>query len=681
MMERSSGCPRALMRATLVAPYSTLGSKMRHIRRLCLLALAACLALVVLPASGAELPSAGAAGSNSATGASATTLELRPIRAGFVASTSPQANYAAVDQLVVTSKVYTSYLAFDTSAVPADQRVVSATLDLYATGSVATAAGLVVERASASWEAAKLTYGTRPSTSADLSAPVLVRRNSSVSVALNDPASVEVDGITSLALTYRQFAPGVFLSKTGANAPRLKLQLQPASTLSGLAGNDALAFNPTNIGSPKVFAHYFTPYPVSLDNKPATSDYYQRGYLDPYGENSKHLAYGGLLRDRPLGRSPLTGDWQLAHMQTEVRQARAAGVDGFFVDVLSLTSEQWTRTVRLMDAATKENSGFVVVPQLDMTTSAGKASSAQVADKLVQLAAKPSQYRLADGRVVVSAFKAEAKDPSWWKQVIDLMANRGIRVAFSPVLLNASTANMARFAPISYGIGEWGLRSPGSVAVEVDKSKIAHGLGMRWIAPVAVQDSRPNQSVYWEAGNLKTLRGSWRRAIEDNADFVMIPTWNDYSENSSIAPSVSHGYTFADVNAYYAYWFKTGRAPTIQRDAMYVTHRDQPFAAVPTIGSKLMALTGGSATASRDTVEVLTMLTRSANVTVVVGGVATTYEAPAGVFAKTVPLRTGRVSATASRGGVQFASASSPVAVVSKPRVQDLQYFGVASRR
>ena len=48
-------------------------------------------------------------------------------------------------------------------------------------------------------------------------------------------------------------------------------------------------------GSKVVFAHYFTPYPVSLDNADPASDYYARNYLNFNGESGKYVAYGGLL--------------------------------------------------------------------------------------------------------------------------------------------------------------------------------------------------------------------------------------------------------------------------------------------------------------------------------------------------------------------------------------------------
>ena len=47
-------------------------------------------------------------------------------------------------------------------------------------------------------------------------------------------------------------------------------------------------------GTRWAFAHYFTPYPVSLDTKDPANDYYTRAYLNPTGESGIHAAYGGV---------------------------------------------------------------------------------------------------------------------------------------------------------------------------------------------------------------------------------------------------------------------------------------------------------------------------------------------------------------------------------------------------
>jgi hypothetical protein len=188
--------------------------------------------------------------------------------------------------------------------------------------------------------------------------------------------------------------------------------------------------------------------------------------------------------------------------------------------------------------------------------------------------------------------------------------------------------------------------------------------------------------MYDEAANTETLRASWQRAISDQADLVQLVTWNDYSEGTSFAPSAGHGYSYLDMSAYWESQFQTGSAPTVVRDAVYVTHRIQKFATVPTFTQLLMTLTNGSATkVARDTVEALTFLTAPATVTVTVGSKTYTYTAPAGISSQLYPLEIGHVKASAARGTASIGVADSPYTVDATPYTQDLAYYAVSSRR
>jgi hypothetical protein len=86
----------------------------------------------------------------------------------------------------------------------------------------------------------------------------------------------------------------------------------------------------------KVFAHWMATMPISLDNKPAASDYYTAKYLAPNGEGGIHAAYGGMVRDRPFPVSPGGSDWMVRNARTSIAQATAAGVDAFAWDVQTL---------------------------------------------------------------------------------------------------------------------------------------------------------------------------------------------------------------------------------------------------------------------------------------------------------------------------------------------------------
>lgn len=443
--------------------------------------------------------------------------------------------------------------------------------------------------------------------------------------------------------------------------------------------------------SKRAFAHYVPSLPVSLDNRDAASDYYTRNLMDPAGEGGKHKAYGGWMRDRPATRAPRSGDWRLADMESEVRSARDAGLDGFILVIYSLpdtgSAQQWENANLLMKAASNVDSGFKIILQPDMTGGLKDRSAGSLAKYMAKLAAYSSAYRI-DGKVVVSPFTAERKSVSWWKSFKSTMSSTyGKPVAFFPLFQNERTWR-STFDPISYGMANWGNRNPRGndpVPTHADSplGRIAavHKLGQKWMQPISVQDSRPRAGIYDEAQNTTNLRNTWAIATKGNAQFVQYATWGDYPENSVMAPTVKHGKVFLDISAYYLTKWKTGKAPTIVRDTVYLTHRTQKAAARPSYPqTKLMTLRSGS-NAARDTVEALTFLKAAGTVKIKVGTASYSCAVDAGVDTCTVPLSTGTVSASVVRSGTTVAAVTSPYKVVSTPYVQDLQYVAAGSRR
>jgi hypothetical protein len=216
----------------------------------------------------------------------------------------------------------------------------------------------------------------------------------------------------------------------------------------------------------KVFAHYWPPMPLSIDNKAPDVDYYARNYLTPTGENGKHAAYGGYLRDRPTTHQPSTStSWRVDDLRTEVQQAVDGGLDGFAVDILQMPGDGDTLVANavpnLLTAATQQNSGFKIMLMPDMSGSMANKTVAQWGAYLHQLAASPAAYRLSDGRLVVAPFAAEVWTVAKWTELINLMKNAyGITVAFMPTFVANEQNYSAAFAPISYGMSNWGSRNP-----------------------------------------------------------------------------------------------------------------------------------------------------------------------------------------------------------------------------
>ena len=441
----------------------------------------------------------------------------------------------------------------------------------------------------------------------------------------------------------------------------------------------------------KVFAHYMGTLPVSIDNKTADVDYYTRQYQNPAGEGGIHAAYGGFTRDRPLPVTPKASDFRLRNLETEVRQAIGAGVDGFTLNIMALPGtgdpNVANATGLMLQAARNVDAGFKIVLMPDMDTSTGRQTPQVLASHLASFGSSPAAYRLPDGRLVISPYNAHKQPVAYWTQFLNSMATtHNTPVAFWPLVQNVA-AHRDAFAPISYGMSNWGTRTPAWNPPTVTYStgplgqiKITRDRGLKWMQPVSVQDARPNAGLFWEAENTQNLRNTWQIARDSGAEWVQLTTWNDYTEGSHIAPSAGQGYSWLDLQAYYISWFKTGVQPTIVRDGITLTHRTQLAATKPSYPqTKLMVNAGGSPT--RDTIEAHSFLTAPATITIKAGTQTTTCAAPAGVSTCTAPLVVGEVSADVTRDGLVSAGVTSPRPVTATPYLQDLHYTAATTGR
>jgi hypothetical protein len=639
---------------------------------------------------------------------------LTASEATWVTSREPSVNKDNLTYLSATGAEDRSFLKFDTSSIGADKTIVSASLELKVNTTGATAPGVQVFAADHKWAAASLTAANRPAAGTAQVAATSAKAvaGQTVNIPITNLGSVFRTKPTAFELAYAQRFVSTTFYKKGASAPKLHIVLSDSAAAApapvaaapvvaapapvqaapiAVESAAPAAYQPSsessfrvaasNSSSKKVFAHYFPPYPISLDNKAPDVDYYARNYLQPSGENGKFASVGGLLRDRPETRAPLSGDWKVADLVTEINQAADSGIDGFTVNIMSWSGRNWETTVNLFKAAKASGRNFTIVPNVDATSGAVNADVNTIATKLAELYKYEDAYRLSDGRYVLSSFKAEGRSVAWWTSVRNALSAKGVKTAFIAVFLDSSERNQRAFAPISYAVGDWGTRNPEGIYNRPDRAAIAHSLGVKWMSGVGPQDVRPNQRLYAEARNTETLRAAWGRSISDDADMVQLVTWNDYSEGTSIAPSVGHGSAFLDISSYYASKFKSGTAPKIAKDNVYVTHRTQFVNATPSFSHALMSSTlGGSRTTPVDQAEVYAYLTGPAKVTLTVGSTSKTFDAPAGVFTATVPLALGTVKASVVRSGATVAKVDSPHKVVSTPRVQDLQYHAASSR-
>lgn len=437
--------------------------------------------------------------------------------------------------------------------------------------------------------------------------------------------------------------------------------------------------------SKKVFAHYFYPFPLSVENKSASDDYYNVNYLNKAGESGKWSAYGGFLRQRPLPVAAGPRDkWQLLNIQHEVRMAMARGISGFTFDVLSANSD--ARLQMLLDAAQSVDPRFKILVMPDI--SALKSNAAAVIDSIAVAARSPAAYRLSDGRLVISAFNASVNSTDWWAGVMAQLKARGIAIAFVPTFLGWK-AHAADFAALSYGLSDWGTATASASDAVKGDAQIAHSqYGKIFMMPVDPQQYRPKDSIYWEAGNSGAFRNSWRSAIDGGADWVQLVTWSDFSESSEIEPYTDAtlrtdiGTGFYDLNGYFAVWFLTGTAPPITHDVLYFFYRREPTDAAAPAQSRPNKIVNSS---PEDDIELLAFLTTPGELKISIGGHTSTLNAPAGMTSFKVPTAPGTPLFTLSRDGSEVFTFPGPIPVFGQgglpSGVIDMTYWsGSASK-
>ncbi len=319
----------------------------------------------------------------------------------------------------------------------------------------------------------------------------------------------------------------------------------------------------------RVFAHYFPTFPLSIDNKPWQSDYYNAQFLTPTGEGGKWAAQGGFLRSRPMP-VPVSADpnWKQLNMQREVQLAIERGITGWCYDVLNMTDGLF---VKMLYATNAVDARFKVIPMLD-----NSGTVDDVVTFLAMVSTYPTIMRLADGRMLFSSFNATSKTLTYWTDIISGLNDKGINVAFMPTLLGGPN-DAGVLNPISWGVGAWGTATP-TPSAGLNPAK-AHAAGLKFMSPTDPQQSRPKSSQFWEASNGLSFRNSWEASIATGCDLIQCITWNDFSEAAQVSPctdatgnpSIGNGYY--DQTAFYATWFATGTEPEIVRDVLYFTYR------------------------------------------------------------------------------------------------------------
>ncbi|RRJ97579.1 hypothetical protein Ga0100231_003490 [Opitutaceae bacterium TAV4] len=442
----------------------------------------------------------------------------------------------------------------------------------------------------------------------------------------------------------------------------------------------------------KVFAYYYPIYSSEWSSADPGLSWYVRTTLNASTEvDPRRKNAGTKIFYHPLPRPPMAAGLSkeeelIRAMEEEVRLGIQMGLDGFVVDFFSYPKSSTEvfnrRSFALVEAARRVDSGFKIIPAPYTTTNKNGVNGegdpdtdpAYYAQSPVfrHLWEAPAVLRTEDGRMVFSMWLPERHSTGWWQAALAEMERLGMRVAFLPQF--NSTGRLAEFAPISLGMANWGPRSP----IRTNWVETARKHTALVVAPVAPHDIRSRGSIFWEAANFSAQRRMWQTAIEDQAEWVFINTWSDFSEQA-MAPATAIGFAPYDIAAYYTQWFKTGRQPEITRDVLYYSYRRHHSDLKPARGIKwTLKQEGGGHAAVRDEIELLGFLLEPGELRIVINGEMHTRQAEAGITSFKVPLPVADKvlvpEFSLTRGGRTVVSGSGRYAVLNKIEYPNMLY-------
>jgi hypothetical protein len=483
---------------------------------------------------------------------------------------------------------------------------------------------------------------------------------------------------------------------------------------------------------------------VNLDT--ATTAYEIKYWMPPGGVEQAgttnevdHRPYGGFMRNRPMGRAPVGAGFTVADKRWEIQQMKAAGFGHLIIDVLG-GGANWTRVMEWIQAAYLEGWRNRVILMLDAGGGLVKSGAVACANSLK--AAYTSPYSAAlrkhtNGKWLLASYAPEtavsnvktaetdAQVITFWRTWADQMSTNGTPAVLwccftrswrDPTEHTSTCFDDPQLADVVVGLGRWGgTRNPVEAAsTAVDNGGAAAFAQSTYQLPymytVGVEDNRPDQSKFEEAGGWENMLAWTAQAEKTRPGIVQVATWNDWREGAAIAPSMMHRFATLDALSYFVVKYRfakkyPGWKPPIVRDALYLAHRahntptvtPQPTYTAGAAYTKRQVKVGS--TPERNLIDVLVFAKAACDISVSVAGAAKTVTLPiqpgvaaassgpsvsveAGIWRVTAPMSNGTVSATLSRGGAVVGTVTSPKAInLNTQLVQDMMYWRTSSLR
>ena len=452
----------------------------------------------------------------------------------------------------------------------------------------------------------------------------------------------------------------------------------------------------------KIFAHFMGCWPVA--SGPMISNYEDQKNLR-YDNRNPQMRVGGHIRNWPLV-PPGTKLSLHDSCDLEIRRALRIGIDGFTVDAWAGSQSAKDTLDMMFKVAEEKNYPFELTITPDPNCLMGDTAVGAIKYLLSKHGDSPKLARR-DGKPLIfgyqSIFVAMGTGGQVYKDRPELQGTWVWGKPFmrsTPAGFNYMGKAMQELqkqvgqplylefcmSAFNYGIdggnvtADQKLQAAGILAKYVggvgsfewlgmNQNQIAKAVvqnGAEWMYPIGFGQK---ENLPWESygpPGLEWFRGGWMGVIADNSTLLQYITWNDYGENTALAPGFNTRYALYDLTAYYISWWKNGTPPTPDHDRVYIAYHKYPK------GAKIFPFRSLFPRSQEPWIEVVTILPKPA--TIRLPGRNAEYEAPAGFYTKQFPTTPGPVVAELVRDDKTVLHLESPEPITDKPFREDNGY-------
>jgi glucan endo-1,3-alpha-glucosidase len=329
----------------------------------------------------------------------------------------------------------------------------------------------------------------------------------------------------------------------------------------------------------------------------------------------------------------------IASYQREIRQAQAIGIDGFALNAGGWLQEPRyiRRASEMFEAAFRLDSNFKLMFSADMCCSNDAADLEDMMRRFANNKRYSAIYYRSNSRAVLTTFAGSKQGPAFWSglrndvengsnpsqrtapealaYVTGVPSSAPLRMMLVPAFFWGGetprradiAAGLADYAHIIDGAFYWGIAGvpglghpPDQIPSSEAYATALHRAGRLYMAPMGLQFWGANKNRDYEYSGFSGMRKLWMNAINvTHPEWVEIITWNDFVEGTYVSP-IDDPAQYAHANdlgssaappstlhyfhshrgatellAFFIQWYKTGKAPAIQNDAVFWAYRTQ----------------------------------------------------------------------------------------------------------